>query len=685
MLIEKNGRTNSKRTRAELEAMIRKELASLRPDERETLEILLTELKDQPDPAAPKLIDVLGVADYERTPVDMRTFIRDPYYLGNTCDTLYPKLEDDLVELFENNYHEAILSGSIGWGKTFFASIGICRVLYELSCLKNPQHTYGIASGSVIAFVVFSVNEMLAVKVAFENVAQKIKASPYFQDKFPFEDTKKELRFPKNVWVAARATSDSSALGLNVIGAIVDETNFMPKTSKERAMNIPDRAESIYANIKRRMKSRFERAGISLPGKLFIVSSKKTTDDFTAKLVRGSKNDPSVFVRDYATWDVKPDSYFTSQKFYVLVGNESTPSRIIPEGENIAAVREQAGEGVQIVDVPEDFRADFERDLEGAIRDIAGMSTVSVNPFINRREKILEAVDKTRTHPYTTMIMDPSKPGVIKWPDLVQTMTERNTWTGNHESVNRPRVNPRAIRHVHIDPSLRGDCTGLCVAHIHSWKDVMRRGEDGNQYVEKAPVYFVDFMLRIVPPLGDEIVLAEVRHLVYEFARHGYPLQTITMDSWQTADSIQTFRQKGYNAEVLSVDVTTDPYDNLKTALYENRVIMYEYPPVLDELKHLERHILSGRKTKVDHPDHGSKDVSDALAGCLFTLSQKTPAPLPIMRGNAAGGGGDMWLPEQQGAYFGGNVNAASNTSVMPFILGNGPRDDDDGGWGPGW
>jgi len=676
VIYDEAGRSRSERTPAEISELLKQDIGSLTPDEREALEIMLAELEAQPEPGQKRLIDLMGKAEFKHTPVDMRTFCMDRYYLGNTCDNIYPRLLDDLAELFSGGYHEAIFSGSIGYGKTFAASIGIVRILYELSCMTNPHESFGLAKDSNISIVNLSVNEALAVKVIFENIATKVRASPYFQENFRFQVTKKELRFPGNVWVAARASTDTSALGLNVVSAALDETNFMARTRHQKASharwNHYDRAETLYAAMKRRMKSRFERHG-KLPGVLFLVSSKRTKDDFTARRVRESREDPLVFVRDYALWDVKPEAYYSSKKFWVLCGDESTPSRILDASE-VEATKEKVkeAEGLVLIDVPEDFKADFERDLEGAIRDIAGVATVTISPFIHRRERIDDAIQPKRLHPFSSLTYDPSRGGHFNWGEMVGTTVDRGIG-GMEYQVQRPRINPHALRHVHIDPSLSSDATGLCVAHISGWKDVERRGEEqGKVYVEAAPIYMVDLILKIVPPLGDELILGDIRRLVYEMATHGYSFAMVTMDSYQSADSLQKFKSKGYNAELLSVDKTMEPYENLKLALYEGRLFYYEYPPLLDELRKLEH---DRDRNKVDHPVGGSKDVADALAGCLFTLSQHRVAkPLPVLRGVSYVG--DAWMEEQRHAVLAGNSGAVENQDLQdmlpPFLLGSG-------------
>jgi hypothetical protein len=337
--------------------------------------------------------------------------------------------------------------------------------------------------------------------------------------------------------VAARASTDGGVLGLNVISSLMDEQNFLPQPKRKNTpanMGYQDRAATLYNSIKRRMTSRFRRYG-KLPGMLFLVSSKRTVQDFTNRRVREAiaSNDPTVFVRDYALWDVKPEEYYATSKFWVLAGNEQVPSRILTETEEseIDKLRETLPEGTVLIQAPEDFRGDFDRDLEGSLRDIAGVATVAISPFITRREKLLEIVDKTRKHPFTSMDWDASKGGDFRWSEMVK--SQREKVYGSDETHVRPILNPKAARHAHIDASINTCATGFCVAHISHWTEVARRGDDNKTYPERAPVYVVDVILRVVPPLGEEIVLGDVRRLIYALSSHGYPITTVSFDQFQ--------------------------------------------------------------------------------------------------------------------------------------------------------
>ena len=81
---------------------------------------------------------------------------------------------------------------------------------------------------------------------------------------------------------------------------------------------------------------------------------------------------------------------------------------------------------------------------------------------------------------------------------------------------------------------------------------------------------------------------------------------------------------KGFPYETISVDrVDSDhickPYQYLKTTIYDKRLEIYDSQTLIDELIDLERNINTG---KVDHPDGGRKDVSDAVCGALFNASK---------------------------------------------------------------
>ena len=130
----KNGYARSSRSKKEEEDLIEQAVSNMSKDELEVLKVMLEGVSNPQQDVGRKLLSHIADLDYVRTPVDMRTFVHDEYFLGNTCDSLYPRLLDDLVELFEGRYSEAIFTGAIGWGKCLEGSTRIyddktgCRV-----------------------------------------------------------------------------------------------------------------------------------------------------------------------------------------------------------------------------------------------------------------------------------------------------------------------------------------------------------------------------------------------------------------------------------------------------------------------------------------------------------------------------------------------------------------------------
>jgi len=184
-------------------------------------------------------------------------------------------------------------------------------------------------------------------------------------------------------------------------------------------------------------------------------------------------------------------------------------------------------------------------------------------------------------------------------------------------------------RFVHGDLSYAGDSTGIAMGYVQGYKEVIRRNESGEQFSMKAPIIVIEFMLRIRPPKGGEIQLADIRSLIYELRSYGYPIRKVTFDSFQSKDSMQQLQRMGIESGHVSADTNPQVYNAYKEALYEDRLIAYSYDILFEETIRLEK---NEKKNKVDHPANGSKDVADAVAGVCYlcvTEGMKAPAPPP--------------------------------------------------------
>ncbi len=595
----------------------------------EEADLVIQSLEEQFGIGTSKTEDRLIEIDYLEKPVDMETFLRDEYYLG-IIDSIYPKLVDDLLDLFDpsNCYYLVLLGGSIGWGKSTFTECCMARILYEMSCLKDPQHTYKQAPGSTMFFANVSITHTQAKRVIFEGLKGKIKKSEYFRTVFPYEDFATELRFPRNVLFAA--ATQSQVIGMNTFAAALDEANFMPVVERSSAARLRgkstyDQAEIIFTALFRRMETRFLTFG-NLPGKLIALSSSQYPDDFLERKMALYKSHRGAFIRSYAVWDTKPTETYGSKKFRVFYSKESGIGRI-------AGNDEPATEADDVINVPDEFRHDFEVDLDGSLRDLAGRATVSVTPFITKRSKILEMINPNRRHPYSMFETTLRDGGYFLRDVMCQWVKEEDKDGTILFEGFRPKVNPKVKRTIHIDPGITGDACGLCMGHVSGYEERKRvrvvqviddvsgnRKEAREIYAEVMAMIYVDFWLRIVPPPHGEIILGDVRHLIYELGQMGFKFFLITMDSYQSKDTQQQLKEKYYNVEELSVDVNPEPYNRLRMAVYENRLNCYFHDFGMKEVQGLER---DKKKGKVDHRPGFSKDMADSLAGVVHNCETR--------------------------------------------------------------
>lgn len=612
MIIDNGGRFNSVRTKDDLKKLLAEDWKKLSGPEKEAI---LQILKDFEDTGRSPIYEAASKIIYERPVVPIAEFIRDPYYFGNFTSTIYPSIIDDMIEIFSGNYSEVILGGSLGSGKSTQGVLIFIRMLYEISCLKNPNEAYGIMSGDRIAFMYIAITQDVARNIIGSKVRSYLKQIPYFNDKFKaLKMLEDEIIFPKNIWVAPGASSEKHTIGANTYGALMEETNFFTPTTGKGGEKV-DHAEEIYNSIKRRMESRFKNYG-RLPGKLVIVSSKTGKNAFTERRIKESANDPNVFVRERAFYEAAPKERFSKETFRVAVGNETTMSRILESGE-------ENPEGQIILEVPVDFKESFEKDIDRSIRDISGVSTYSVTPFITRRNKIAECIDKTREHPFPYFTWSHDHPFKMDW-SKVCTRDPRDP--DGLKFI--PKVNPMAPRHVHVDFSKSDDPTGLTIAHVAGMVKVSRTGHED----EYLPYIYVDLVLQIFPQTNGEVVQSEIRKLIYEFSKHGFYIKHVSADQYQSVSFLQTMSEFGCKTSVVSMDRPNGNYDTLKQVIYEGRINYYRYQPLIKELMELQKDWKTG---KIDHPpkaEGGSKDISDSLCGCVATLSESSSLHMPNVK-----------------------------------------------------
>jgi len=530
--------------------------------------------------------------------VGIKEFIESRDFL-NMRDVLYPIVMDEIQQMNGGDYVELVLTGAIGTGKTTIALITTAYQLYLLAQYDYPQRKFGLDPASEIVFIFQSLNAKLAKDVDYARFKAMIDGSPWFQQHFRYDKTiESELQFPNRIIVKPVSGAETAAIGQNVFGGVIDELNFMAKIEgSKRSVDGGnyDQATSLYNSIARRRKSRFMKQG-KMPGILCLVSSVRYPGQFTDTKIEEQRRDidrhgsSTIFVYNKTTWGIKPPGTFTGSWFEVFTGSASRSPRILQPNEVLLPEDQRL-----VISIPEEYRTEFEKDMMNALRDIAGVATLAMHPYIIVTEKITECAD-------------PKLPVLLSRNEVDFVDTKLKIYP---ERI----TNPTYPRFAHVDLGLTGDSAGVVIGHVVGFMDC-----DRGDHIEQAPKIVIDAILEVSPPRNGEILFWKIRDVFYALKKFGMNIKWITFDSYQSADSLQLLRQAGFIADIQSMDKSIDPYEYTKSAIYDGRLKFNPHPKLQRELASLE---LDTKRGKVDHPPGGSKDCSDALAGVVYGLTMR--------------------------------------------------------------
>jgi hypothetical protein len=572
--------------------------------------------------------------DYDEIPVSVEKFLDDPYYMGLAGRLLYPKWREEVLLVLDagNRITEWIVTGGIGSGKSYACRMALAYKLYLLTCMKSPQEFYLLASFTKIYFAFFNVNKILAEEGNYREFTQMLQTSPYFrsickkpvrQSKWSWE-TVTDLILPKNLGFVL-GSNVTHALGHAVYGGLLDEANFEKGNRSNPAVDTgKGKMYNLYEQVRSRLTSRFQRMG-EVAGLLCIASSKFHETDFLEKHIAKVKSDPGTYISNYAVWETKHD-WDDSKRFYVVTGDSHHRPSIHDERPNDSDVHGR------IVEVPVDFRLDFEKDIDVALRDKAGVATYGLFPFITAREKVHECINTSRSHPYDVdtvflSVHDKLEPGEngplidgFKKTSVLRRVDEiRDRWNPIHH--------PFMPRYIHVDLAKNQCAAGFSMGCPYDIKKVQRKDKDDTVYRSQDYRIFIDMMIRIEAKLGSEIDFSHIVAFIEYLRRVGYPIEKVTFDTYQSVHSLQMLSKAGFKTGNVSMDRTTGPYMALKAAIYDGRIDYYAYEPFVREITRIH---YDSKRGKVDHVEGESKDVSDCVAAVTYSIMQDNDIPIQM-------------------------------------------------------
>jgi len=222
------------------------------------------------------------------------------------------------------------------------------------------------------------------------------------------------------------------------------------------------------------------------------------------------------------------------------------------------------------------------------------------------------------------------------------------------------------IRFIHVDLALKRDRAALSLVHCLGFREVKTLNG-----VENLPIVKIDLIHAWEANINEEINFASIRQLIVDLCRK-FEVAKVTFDRWQSIEMIQSLRSLGINADFHSVKKTD--YDTLMTAIYDGRLRGY-WNELLVEEELLKLRLFSNNR--IDHPNSGSKDLADAIAGavfvCIENMSINTEVNIEILTPDK-----NYELDEEMPEH--GTVQVY-NKDIGKFIPGYSKTKEDTGTW----
>jgi hypothetical protein len=555
---------------------------------------------------------------FAEEPVDLRTFIRDTKFLGQSNIELsyeqshaiqviervyYPELYPRMAEEFKSSYWgEDIPSRNLitlqwgkGSGKDAICRWASLRVAYLLLCLKSPQLYFDMPETDSIHLLNIAANAPQANRAFFKPMTVAVKRG-WFKDN---ADVKQgEIEYAKNVFAVSGHSDAEGQEGLNIMLGVADEIDaFKAKDEMvgtgKRLREASTSAESILEMLKTSASTRFpktyKRVAISYP-RYLGSTIQQLTAEARASNDKWKERSTHYVSGPLATWDVNPR----------IKGKE-------------------------------DFFEDYDKDPVGSAAKYECKPTRAMDPFFKNMSIFRNAVDKDE------------QPITIEYREAEYFSKHTNKMTRGWEPVFHfhPDFQPvQGARYaLHGDLALKHDRAGIAMSHVEKWVEYTDTlvDEEGANYSRSQirPTIRNDFTIGFEADAttkdknGDslprEIQIRWVRMLAWELIKRGFVIGLFTFDSYQSADTIQIFDSQGVETDKQSTDKDPSLWSSLKDVASEQRLKMPFDQLLLDEIESLSK-LDNG---KIDHPPNGSKDLADAfccsVAGAIVVGGEEDP------------------------------------------------------------
>ena len=539
-------------------------------------------------------LEVLKENHFVETPVDVKTFVQSPDYLGQPLlsDIQYEIVEamsqiyrkEDLIDIMgdvEGSKHftkytknELILQLGKGSGKDFISTVACAYVVYKLLCLKDPAIYYGKPAGDAIDIINVAVNAQQAKNVFFKGFKTKIEKSPWFAGKYNAKAD--SIEFDKAITVYSGHSERESHEGLNLLMAVLDEISGFASeviSGNEQGKT----ADNIYKAFRGTVDSRFPDLG-----KVVLLSFPRYQGDFISQRYESVIADKETIERRH-TFIMNEDLPHEDpgNQFEISWDEDNILQYKIPR---VYAFKRPTWE-VNPTRKIEDFKLAFYTDLGDAMMRFACMPTYSSDAFFKQIDKVEKC------------------------------MNTRNPLDSFRRFDETFVPDPDKTYYIHADLAQKHDKCAVAIAHVDKWVNI----QVIKDYEQVAPIVVVDAVAWWEPRAEGPVNLSEVKQWIMNLRRQGFNIGMVSFDRWQSFDIQNELQAVGIRTETVSV--AKKHYEDLAMMIYEERVSIPRIPILLEEMSELK--IMKGNR--VDHPRKKSKDLADAVTGAVFGAISHTP------------------------------------------------------------
>ena len=531
-------------------------------------------------------LEALQDNPFEETPVDVKTFVESPDYLGQPP---LSQIQYDIVEAMSQIYrkedlqmlmgteqgdkhyskytkNEIILQLGKGSGKDFVSTVACAYVVYKLLCLKDPARYYGKPTGDAIDIINVAINAEQAKNVFFKGFKTKIEKSPWFGGKY--DPKVNSIGFNKSITVYSGHSERESHEGLNLFMAVLDEISGFA-TEVGTGNDQGKTADNIYKAFRGTVDSRFPDLG-----KVVLLSFPRYNGDFISKRYEDVIMEKDVIERRHKFIINEELPEGPDNEFEIVWEEDHIKTYKYPR---MFALKRPTWE-VNPTRKIDDFKIAFLTDIGDAMMRFLCTPTYSSDSFFKQKDK------------------------------LEKCMTLRNPLDSHRRFDPGFKPEEDKVYYVHADLAQRHDKCAVAIAHVERWVNI----QVIKDYEQVAPIVVVDAVAWWEPKVEGPVDLSEVKKWIQNLRREGFNIGMVTFDRWQSFDIQQELKAVGMRTDTVSV--AKKHYEDLAMMIYEERIAMPMIPLLLEEMSELK--IM--KNNRVDHPRKKSKDLADAVCGAVF-------------------------------------------------------------------